>query len=236
MPFKRENNAGIYLTVAIHLIILIVLMATKLQSIISEEDSFILDFTKEEQLEKEAAEIALKQEINKELDAQIYSGHVRNVVVDAGNRSGEILKDDRYENPSQVYDEARKLQDKLDAAKREAEAYQGSDNTIKSNDKITNSKSESYKGPSVISYNLKGRKALSLPVPAYKCIGGGDVRVIIVVDRKGYVTAASIAPDSSADDCLITYALKAARNSRFTASASSPDRLTGDILYRFIPQ
>ena len=46
-------------------------------------------------------------------------------------------------------------------------------------------KAEAYQGPSVISYTLEGRKAMNLPVPAYKCMGGGDVSVSVIVNRKG---------------------------------------------------
>jgi len=78
---------------------------------------------------------------------------------------------------------------------------------------------------------------MSLPIPVYKCVAGGDVAVAIVVDRKGYVKNATVIPHrSSADDCLQEYAIRAAKSSRFTASADAPDRQTGEIVYRFIAQ
>ena len=78
---------------------------------------------------------------------------------------------------------------------------------------------------------------MSLPIPVYKCLGGGDVTVSIQVDRKGYVQkAAIVAYFSSQDRCLQEYALRAARQSRFTASVDAPPLQTGEIVYRFIPQ
>ncbi|NCB18744.1 MAG: hypothetical protein EOM61_03880 [Bacteroidia bacterium] len=235
---KRDNNAGLYLTVAFHLLVIIILLISRIDYMLREETSFILDFTKEELLEEIAKQEKLKDEVSKELD-DILAGRtpVRNVITDASSRRGEELRDDRFRNPSQVYDEARRLQEKLDASKREAEANMGSDDVPQTTQKEQKPKEESYKGPSVISYLLEGRKAMSLPIPVYKCVAGGDVAVAIVVDRKGYVKNATVIPDrSSADDCLRQYAIRAAKSSRFTASANAPDRQTGEIVYRFIAQ
>lgn len=235
---KRDNNAGLYLTVAFHLLVIIILLISRIDYMLREETSFILDFTKEELLEEIAKQKKLKDEVSKELD-DILAGRtpVRNVITDASSRRGEELRDDRFRNPSQVYDEARRLQEKLDASKREAEANMGSDDVPQTTQKEQKPKEESYKGPSVISYLLEGRKAMSLPIPVYKCVAGGDVAVAIVVDRKGYVKNATVIPDrSSADDCLRQYAIRAAKSSRFTASANAPDRQTGEIVYRFIAQ
>ena len=233
--FKRENNAGIYLTVAVHLLVIIVLLITKIGFVLSEENSFVLDFTKQEEIEKLAKQEELKEEVSNELDNLLSSrSNIRNVAVDASQK-GKQLKDDRFKNPTQVYDEAKKLQDKLDASRKEAEAYQGSDDVPEQ--KKEQKKSETYKGPSVISYFLDGRKAMSLPIPVYKCVGGGDVSVAIIVNKKGYVINATVIGNASAsDDCLREYAIKAAKSSRFTASSEASERQAGEIVYRFIAQ
>jgi hypothetical protein len=41
---------------------------------------------------------------------------------------------------------------------------------------------------------------------------------------------------SSDDSCLRSFAIRAARLSRFSASSTAPARQTGEILYRFIAQ
>jgi len=233
---KRENNAGLYLTVAFHLLLLIILLGSRITYLLREETSFILDFTKEELMEEIARREQLKEDVSKELD-DLIAGRpaVRNVVVDATTRR-EALRDDRFRDPNQVYNEARMLQEKLNAAKRDAEANKGTDN-VPDPVKQETTKTEAYKGPSVISYTLDGRKAMSLPIPVYKCVGGGDVNVTIVVNRRGYVIAAVVKPDlSSPDNCLQEYAIRAAKSSRFTASTTAPERQTGEIVYRFIAQ
>ena len=237
---NRENKAGLYLTIAVHLLAIIILLATKIGTILKEETSFVLDFTKQEEQEKKEEEVKLKEDVSHELD-DILAGkrpsNIRNVVVDAGATKGSELKDDRFRNSRQVYDEAKELQKKLDASKKEAEAFQGSDDIAPASKQETSKPTVSYKGPSVLSYTLDGRKAMSLPIPVYKCLGGGDVYVTIQVNRKGYVIYASIVSDVSANDnCIREYALRAAKSSRFTASATAPEKQTGEIVYRFIAQ
>ena len=236
--FKKDNNAGLYMTIAVHLVLLIVLLSSRIGYLIQEESSFVLDFTKEEELEKARREEVIKEEVSKELE-EIFAGRtpVRNVVVDAGNR-GSNLRDDRFKNPSQVYDEAKKLQEKLDAARREATQQQGSDEEAAQSDKIDKeAKTEAYKGPSVISYSLEGRKSISMPIPVYKCVAGGDVSVAIIVNRNGYVTDAEVIDNASAKDlCIREYAVRAATSSRFTRSSSAPEKQIGEIVYRFIAQ
>ena len=156
----------------------------------------------------------------------------------AVDRANQTLRDDRFKNPNQVYDEARELQRKLDASRAAALREQGNEeDAVATGDNLPDSNAPQYKGPSVISYSLDGRKAISLPVPAYKCQGGGDVSIRITVNRKGYVTAATVISNvSSSDECIIKMAVDAAKRSRFRASSTAPDKQIGEIVYRFIAQ
>lgn len=236
---SKEKKVGFYSTVIFHLVVLIIFLLTAIHGIVSEETSFVLDFSKLEEIEKIEKLEEIKQQASKELD-DLLSGKVspsayRNVAVD---RSSRALKDDRHKNPNQVYDEARELQRKLDASRAAALREQGSDDVASaSKDNLPDENAQQYKGPSVISYTLDGRKAVSLPVPAYKCQGGGDVSVQISVNRKGYVIAAQVIESvSSSDECLIRSAIAAAKRSRFRASSSAPEKQLGEIVYRFIAQ
>lgn len=236
--FKKDNNAGLYMTIAVHLVLLIVLLSSRIGYLIQEESSFVLDFTKEEEIERQKKEEAIKEEVSKELD-DILAGRtpVRNVVVDAGPK-GRNLRDDRFKNPNQVYDEARELQKRLDAARQEAAKQQGADDVTSTTDQTkSETKIETYKGPSVVSYSLEGRKSISMPIPVYKCIAGGDVSVAIIVNRNGYVIGATVIENASAKDpCIREYAIRAATSSRFTRSSTAPEKQAGKIVYRFIAQ
>lgn len=234
----KEKKIGFYSTVIFHLLVIIGFLLTGIHGIIREETSFVLDFTKQEELEQMEKVVQMKEQASKEID-DILSGRApdnqyRNVAVD---RSSKALKDDRFKNPNQVYDEAKALQKKLDASRREAMKEQGADDAVSGENKESNNKAQTYKGPSVISYSLDGRKSISLPIPVYKCYGGGDVSVRILVNKKGYVVDAQVIDSVSApDDCIRRYAVDAAKRSRFTASASAPDKQAGEIVYRFIAQ
>ena len=237
---NKEKKVGFYSTVIFHLVVLILFLLTAIHRVVSEETSFVLDFSKQEEMEEMEKQEELKEKASRDIE-DLLSGKTavntyRNVAVD---RSAKPLKDDRFKNPNQVYDEARDLQRKLDASRREAMKEQGADDEVaapvRKGDEDTDA--PKYTGPSVISYRLDGRKAMSLPIPVYKCFGGGDVAVRIVVNPKGYVIAASVIEGSSStDECLQEYAVKAAKKSRFTAAPKAPSRQAGEIVYRFIAQ
>ena len=236
---NKEDRVGFYTTLVFHLSVLIILLLVSIGHVATSESSFVLDFTKQEELKKIQKEIELKEAVARNLADELARQprqQIRNVAVDAGSQ----LKDDRFKNPSEVYDEARELQRKLDASKRDALAQQAADEAVDLNRPEPEQGSEAapaYKGPSVISYEVEGRKALSLPVPAYKGYGAGDVLVDIEVNPAGRVTAARVRADgSTADASLHAFAVEAARRSRFSALAEAPKSQPGWILYRFIAQ
>lgn len=233
----QEDRAGIYITVIVHLVVLIILLATQLGLTISKENTFVLDFTKAEQIEKLQRELEFKQSINDRLNEILSQGnqYVHNVVVDRSQ-----LRDDRNsaEDAEQLYKDAERLQRELSAG---FDAPEENDFASVDTEKPkTTSKKESgqnYSGPSVLSYELEGRKASRLPIPAYRCMGAGEVKVIIGVDPQGNVLSAKIDEESSSKDgCLRNFAVRAARLSKFSASPSAPARQSGYIIYQFIAQ
>jgi outer membrane biosynthesis protein TonB len=133
------------------------------------------------------------------------------------------------------------VQERLDASRKALQQQQGGDEVLRpaGSEAAASSEgtAEAYKGPSVLSYNLDGRKAMRLPIPVYQCRGGGDVTVRIEVDRGGYVVSTAIdAAVSTGNDCLVEAAKRAAQTSRFAASSKAPARQQGLIVYRFIAQ
>lgn len=234
----KEERAGLYATLIFHLSVLIVLLLFTIGSVVGQEQSFVLDFSKQEEREKEVKEIEMKEEVKHQLDELLGkpAPSVRNVAVDAG----EKLRDDRGKTGSDLYKEARDLQKRLDASKREAMREKSEAEAVdtgKGNDAGEKDDVPSYNGPSVLSYSLDGRKGRYLPVPAYKGYGGGDVCVAIVVNPKGKVLSAKVVESrSTGDSQLWEYAVDAARRSRFSADDSAPAQQRGEIVYRFIRQ
>ena len=227
-----------------HLSLVIILLIASIGGVIGKENTFVLDFTKQEQLEKEREVEELRQLVSEEVDNLIAmartnpNSNVRNVAVDANER----LRDDRHSNPAQVYDDARQLQRSIEAAAERSKQLDAEDaeNFADPDVKPVNDKKDNtpaYSGPSVISYDLKDRKAHSLPVPAYRGYGGGDVSVKIYVNKSGRVIKAEVIESVSATDpSLREFAEAAARRSRFSSSTTAPDPQIGSIVYRFVRQ
>lgn len=78
------------------------------------------------------------------------------------------------------------------------------------------------------------RHAQKFIVPAYKCMGGGEVRIAVLLDRKGVVIDAQHLVGG--DECMQRHALDAARRSTFNPNPSAPNPHRGTITYFYIPQ
>ena len=229
-----------------HLTVIIVLLLYQIDSTVRREESFVIDFSKQEEIERQIKEmeemekeIAKLDAIRQRLEEKISgtSTPVRNIAVD---NSGP-LKDDRGTDAEQLYKDAERLaQDLKNGQKSNAFEEKYSDDAVDlgGGGKKNNEKSDkAYSGPSVLSYSLDGRKASKLPIPAYRCYAGGEVTVIIVVNPQGAVIGAEVKDDiSSTDQCLRSFAVRAARLSKFSQSSTAPARQTGEIVYRFIAQ
>lgn len=238
---SKENRAGLYLTVIFHLTVIIVLLLYQIDSSIRREESFVLDFSKQEEIERREKEEMMKQDISQRLEEMIAaarqqtSGQIRNIAVDAGGQ----LKDDRGTDADQLYKDAERLANELKNGQKDGIEEDARNETVEMQhqNKPDNNQQKTYSGPSVVSYSLDGRKASHLKIPAYRCYGAGDVTVIITVNPQGQVVNAQVMDAvSSGDQCLRNFAVRAARLSRFSASTTAPARQTGEIVYRFIAQ
>lgn len=237
MKLTPDQKAGLYITAIVHLAVIIILLLCQIGYSVQRENSFVLDFTKQEEQEKIEKQEELSRNALAQLESMLSvarSQPVRNVTV---NRSQ--LKDDRNTDADQLYRDAERLaQDLKDGQHRQQddpEDYVQDPVTPPSDPKPR--KQETYSGPSVLSWSLDGRKATHLPIPAYRCIGAGEVTVIITVNNQGTVVDAKVDDGSSSGDgCLRSFATRAARLSKFNASSTAPARQMGTITYLFIAQ
>ena len=53
MSINKDDKAGLYLTIIFHLVVIIVLLAYQIDNALRREESFVLDFTKQEEIEKQ---------------------------------------------------------------------------------------------------------------------------------------------------------------------------------------
>ena len=229
-----ETQAGIYITAIVHVAVIIVLLLIQIGSEWKKENSFVLDFTKMEEQEKEEQEKVFRELTAEKLDELIAAAQsipIRNVAVDRS-----ALKDDRGTDAEELYREAERLAQELkDGQKQTVDDEIVAAPVTKKEDKKQETKP--YSGPSVLSWSLDGRKASHLPIPAYRCYGAGEVTVTIAVNNKGDVINAKVNEDlSSTDKCLKEFAIRAARLSKFSSSQTAPARQMGTITYAFIAQ
>jgi len=166
---------------------------------------------------------------------------IKNIAVDATREDlNPELIEEKNIDADELYQEAQRVREQMQNNKELWEESLGDEDVNIPNvqEKNTAPTNESaYKGPTVISYFLEGRKALRLPVPAYKCESGGQVVVDIEVDASGRVTKANIdSSNSVVDECINNSAIDAAMASIFTASSQIKSKQTGSITYLFVPQ
>ena len=143
-----------------------------------------------EEMEKEIAKLdAIRQRLEEKISGTTTP--IKNIAVDRGGP----LKDDRGTDAEQLYADAERLAQELSQG-QQSNAYDESynDDTVDlGGGKKGGGKTESvYKGPSVLSYTLDGRKASHLPTPAYKGYSGGEVTVTIIVNPQGRVIEAIV--------------------------------------------
>ena len=237
---NKEERAGLYITIIFHLMVIIVLLVYQIGATLQREESFVLDFSREEEIERQKEEEIFKENISRRLDELIAASRrsgepIRNIAVDAGSK----LKDDRNTDADQLYKDAERLANELRDGQKDAIEEDAREETVElqSPQKKSDNEKKEYSGPSVVSYTLEGRKASHLKIPAYRCYGEGDVTVIITVNNAGQVVGAKVfEATSAADQCLRNYAVRAARLSRFSSSSTAPHNQTGEIVYRFIAQ
>jgi TonB family protein len=240
---SSEDKAGIYTTVIVHLAVVIVLLLAGLDYSLKQENSFVLDFSKYEEMERLQEEVErlqreaeFKESISRRLQEQLAStpaSAIRGVAVDRA-----ALRDDRGTDAEQLYKDAQRLQEELARGHEIQQEDYADPNPVKpAQEEPKKEDAPVYSGPSVVSYYLDGRKASKLPIPAYRCMGAGQVTVLIKVAPNGSVVEAKVDESvSSADKCLKEFAVRAARLSKFSAKADAPARQQGNIVYEFVAQ
>lgn len=238
--FWNKHKVGILGTIALNLIIAILFFFFQLKSRAHLLETMIfVDFDSEYEILPPTVETPSEPLLPD--DAVVPDREweaIKNIAVDATREDlNPELIDEKNIDADELYQEAVRVREQMQSNKELWEESLGEEDVNIPNveEKNTAPENESaYKGPTVISYYLEGRKALRLPVPAYKCELGGQVVVDIEVDANGKVTNANVDfGNSVVDECINKSAIEAAMASIFTASTS---KQTGSITYLFVPQ
>ncbi len=96
MRLTPDRKAGLYITVSVHLAVIIVLLAVRIGYEVQRENSFVLDFTQQEELERQQEQAHLHEIAEQDLEHMLevaramQNTQMRNVAVDRST-----LKDDK---------------------------------------------------------------------------------------------------------------------------------------------
>ncbi|HDP74947.1 MAG TPA: hypothetical protein ENN49_03605 [Bacteroidales bacterium] len=236
----NHHKVGILSTIVVHLLLVIVFLVLKIETRKEYYGSTIeieFEVPQEEEIVQQKLEPTLPPDA---LKPEYEAEAIRNFAVDASKTDLNAgLSDEKNIDADELYREANQLYERM---QHDRQFYLQSQRNIEANipytpeKSVPKSKEGQYKGRTVVSYYLLGRKALHLPVPSYMCELGGQVVVNIEVKPDGRVAVASIdRANPVTDDCINQAAIQAAMASIFTA-VSGTARQRGSITYLFVPQ
>ena len=118
MKLTPDQKAGLYITAIVHLAVIIVLLLCQIGYSVQRENSFVLDFTKQEEKEAEQKQEELHRTALAQLENLLAAARTQPVRAVAVNRSQ--LKDDRNTDADQLYRDAERLaQDLKDGQHRQ---------------------------------------------------------------------------------------------------------------------
>ena len=117
MKLTPDQKAGLYITAIIHLAVIVVLLAVQIGFQVKKENTFVLDFSKQEEKERLEKQEELKISAAEKLEQMLAAAamlqrgaEIRNVTV---NRSPGQLKDDRNTDAEKLYRDAERLAEEL---------------------------------------------------------------------------------------------------------------------------
>ena len=242
----RQNIYGVIATLTFHILLLLVLITSSLESAkLTPEEAIVVDLaTPEIKLhgtEKEKAQQAptssqhtLSSATTKGL---LASNRAVNDAANTKSRSNDPFFDNDYNKEiaaakKLVNDVNRTLSQEIPKI---GDIHMPVDNAEgKTREEV---KQSNFKGKSNIHYFLANRFHARLPIPIYLAEGGGEVIVDIVVGRDGHVLSANPRLDPKITDLnILAYSKQAAEKTWFNEDPSAPERQKGTITYLFVTQ
>ena len=241
----RQNIYGVIATLTFHIIVLLVLITSGLESAkLTPEEAIVVDLASPEiklpEPEKEKGEPASNSSQPKQSSAtngQLASNRAVNDAATTKTRSNDLFFDNDYNKEIAA---AKKLVSDVNKTLSQEIPKIGDipmpvDNTEgKTREEV---KQSNFKGKSNIHYFLENRFHARLPIPIYLAEGGGEVIVDIVVGRDGQVLSANPRRNPGITDLnILAYAKQAAEKTWFNEDMAAPERQKGTITYLFVEQ
>ena len=232
-----DNRIGLCVTIIVYLTLSIIFVSAKIgASSRKTTETMYIDLGAVELLEQERDR--LLEEIKRK-NSQTDWKSIRNLSSNE-NALNENLEDEKGTDVSELNAAAEAIEKERKANREAYEKGLREADAIGANRKKGNSEGEQTdtkrKGTVTVSFSFKNpvRYSRHLVKPAYRCEGGGEVIVSVVVNQRGEVTSAWV--ESGGDECMRQTAVESARNSRFDINNSAPAKQQGTITYIFIPQ
>ena len=241
-----RHRVGLLVTVVLYLIAAILFVSYKIVVFENPTTTMYVDLVDPEEPEPPEPDEQEKKPVE-EIDPGQYE-QVMNRASDQNAKMDVTLKDDRGTQADKLLAEAERVQQELAAGQQafrsgmdeiaamsKRSKPQKAASTNKSDKSTSENQTVKVQGNVTVSYDLAGRTATYLHVPAYQCREGGTVVVGITVNRNGEVIGAEV-EKASPGECIAERALQAARASSFNADGSAPERQRGTITYVFVAQ
>ena len=171
---------------------------------------------------------ASKAETNKAFNETSKSKHFAEAYKPIAPPEDYVPKNNNTLEPSEAF---KKEYENTDDSKVNTEELSS---FSKVNDLLKQQQDDGANTKSTISFSLKDRKKVHIPIPVYLCEIGGKIVINITVNASGNVTDAYVNTSSStSNECLVEHALEYAKNSQFSADASKKSQI-GSITFYFI--
>ena len=232
-----DNRVGLCVTIIVYLLFAIIFVSAKIGTSRNKvPETIYIDLGAVELLEQERDR--LLEEVKRK-NSEIDWKSIRNVSSNE-NALNENLEDEKGTDVAELNAAAEAVEKERKANREAYERGLREANAIGENREKGNGDKEKTdtkrKGTVTVSFSLKNptRYSCHLVKPAYRCEGGGEVIVAIVVNQRGEVTSAWV--ESGGDECMRQIAVESARNSRFDINNNAPTKQQGTITYIFIPQ
>lgn len=241
-----RHRVGLLVTVVLYLIAAILFVSYKIVVFENPTTTMYVDLVDPEEPEQPKPEEQEPKPVE-EIDPGQYE-QVMNRASDQNAKMDVTLKDDRGTQADKLLAEAERVQQELAAGQQafrsgmdeiaamsKRSKPQKASSTKQSDKSTSENQTVKVQGNVTVSYDLAGRTATYLHVPAYQCREGGTVVVGITVNRNGVVIDAEV-EKASPGECIAERALQAARSSSFNADGNAPERQHGTITYVFVAQ
>jgi hypothetical protein len=237
---KRDRTytlTGLLIALAIHLFLLVLFLSFKLgEAKLKNTELVTIEFVPEEI--KELAKIPDygKQPINSNF--QLLSQEaMSNIASNTAEKLNENISTDKYINEVMNELGIKDLNPNNSPAQPDDESISEEDKRNMPSEKQKDKENSYNFGNSRVEYNIgDGRKARYVDRPNYRCQGGGNVVVRVVIGQSGEIIESKIESSTTSEECIIEAALASANRWLFKSDYNAPKRVDGQISFIFVPQ